>query len=160
MNDVVTSVPAAVHARAWKHLTPANQKEWSDVVAAASEDFANGCLFKVPETGKGKAEVDTFIVEPADAAKVDGEEPSDLLAEEPECAVPENVQGPDEQELLPALMGGTVRGHCEGCRAGTSGLEQLWYRSAANRQETGDAQAPGCCRSSSQASCEGLTVRA
>ena len=33
VNDVVTSVLAAVHARAWKHLMPANQ-EWSDVVAA------------------------------------------------------------------------------------------------------------------------------
>ena len=63
---------------------PANQKEWSHVVAAASEDFANGCLFKVPETGKGNAEADAFIEEPADAAEVDGEEPSDLLAEEPE----------------------------------------------------------------------------
>ena len=66
--------------------------------------FANGCLFKVPETRKGKAEADAFIEEPADAAEVDGEEPSDLLAEEPECAVPENVQEPDEQELLRALM--------------------------------------------------------
>ena len=72
-------------------------------MAAASEDFANGCLFKVPETGKGKAEADAFIEELADAAEVDGEEPSDLLAEEPECAVPENVQEPDEQELLRAL---------------------------------------------------------
>ena len=25
VNDVVTSVPAAFHARAWKHLMPANQ---------------------------------------------------------------------------------------------------------------------------------------
>ena len=80
------------------------QKEWLDVVAATSEDFANGCLFKVPETGKGKAEADAFIEEPADVAEVDGEEPSDLLAVEPECAVPENVQEPDEQELLRALM--------------------------------------------------------
>ena len=69
VNDVVTSVPAAVHARAWKHLMPANQKEWSDVVAAASEDFATGCLFKVPETGNGKAEADAFIEEPPDAAQ-------------------------------------------------------------------------------------------
>ena len=69
VNDVVTSVPAAVHARSWKHLMAANQKEWSDVVAAASEDFANGCLFKVPETGKGKAEADAFIEELADAAQ-------------------------------------------------------------------------------------------
>ena len=104
MNDVVTSVLPAVHARAWKHLMPANQKEWSDVVAAASEDFAKGSLFKVPETSKSKVEADAFIEEPADAAEVDGEEPSDLLAEEPECAVPENVQEPDEQELLLALM--------------------------------------------------------
>ena len=104
VNDVVTSVLAAVHARAWKHLMPATQKEWSVVVAAASEDFANGCLFKVLETGKGKAEADAFIEEPADAAEVDVEEPSDLLAEEPECAVHENVQEPDEQELLRALM--------------------------------------------------------
>ena len=44
--------------------------------------------------------------------------------------------------------------------AGTSGREQLWCRCAANRQETGDVQAPGCCRSSSHASCEGLAVRA
>ena len=114
----------------------------------------------MPETGKGKAEADAFIEEPADAAEVDGEEPSDLLAEEPECAVPENVQEPDEHELLRASMEEqTARGHCEGCRAGTSGFEQLWYRCAANRQETGDVQAPGCCRSSSQASCEGLAVR-
>ena len=70
-------------------------------MAAASEDFASGCLFKVPETGKGKAEADAFIEDRADAAEVDGEE---LLAEEPECAVPENVQEPDEQELLRALM--------------------------------------------------------
>ena len=104
VNGVVTSVPAAVHARGWKHLMPANQKKWSDVVAAASEDFANGCLFKVPETGKGKAEADAFIEEPADAAEVDGKEPSELLAEEPECAVPEIVQEPDEQELLRSLM--------------------------------------------------------
>ena len=83
---------------------PANQKEWSDVVAAASEDFAKGCLFKVPEKGKGKAEADAFIEEPADAAEVDGEEPSDLLAEEPVCAVLENVQEPDEQEMLRAFM--------------------------------------------------------
>ena len=61
---------------------PANQKEWSDVVA---------------ETGKGKAaEADALIEEPADAAEAD-------FAEEPECAVPENVQEPDEQELLRAL---------------------------------------------------------
>ena len=92
------------HARGWKHLMRAHQKEWSDVVAAASEDFANGCMFKVPETGKGKAGAGAFIEEPADAAEVDVEEPSDLLAEEPECAVPENVQEPDEQELLLALM--------------------------------------------------------
>ena len=49
----------------------------------------NGSLFKVPE-----------IEEPADAAEVDGEEPS----EEPECAVPENMHESDKQELLLALM--------------------------------------------------------
>ena len=40
---------------------------------------------------------------PRISAEVDGEEPSDLLAEEPERAVPENVQEPDEQDLLRAF---------------------------------------------------------
>ena len=53
---------------------------------------------------QGQSRADAFIAEPADAAEVDGEEFSDLLAEEPECTVPENVQELDEQELLRALV--------------------------------------------------------
>ena len=71
-----------------------------EVVAAASEDLANSCLFKVPERGKGKAEADAFIEEPADAAEVDGEERSDLLAEEPECTVPELLRALMEEQLV------------------------------------------------------------